>query len=176
MPFMAMTPGGPRTPSVKPPPSVPSNGQHRPTRERRTPPTMRFASASVLRWGVLIGGLIIIADLATQAIVQRTTSPDDINAVFVVDQIVNWILFSSLGIIVVRETGLFYLGAIAGVFASLLDSIVVATAGIMAPPAGGQVSVEDVFANNLVIGIVFAGCSGVVYMVVQRWSSGRRTR
>ena len=137
---------------------------------------MRFASASVLRWGVLIGGLIIIADLATQAIVQRTTSPDDINAVFVVDQIVNWILFSSLGIIVVRETGLFYLGAIAGVFASLLDSIVVATAGIMAPPAGGQVSVEDVFANNLVIGIVFAGCSGVVYMVVQRWSSGRRTR
>jgi hypothetical protein len=176
IPFMALTPGGGRSPSTKPPPSPPTNGQHRPTRDRRIPPTSRIASISVLRWGLLIGGLVIIADLTAQAVSQRTLSPDDLVAIGTADDVVNYILFSILGILVVRDTGLIYLGAVAGVFASLLDAIVVATATSMAPPTGAEVTIEAYFIKNLAIGTLFAGLSGVVYMVVQRWSGGRRTR
>ena|SRR5258708_24265308 len=177
IPFMALTPGGGRSPSTQPPPSPPTNGQHRPTRDRRVPPpTSRGASFSVLRWGVLIGGLVIIADLTAQAVSQRTPSPDDLTAIGTADDIVNFILFSILGIVVVRESGLIYLGAVAGVFASLLDAIVVATAASMAPPLGPEVAIEEYFVRNLAIGTLFAGLSGVVYMVVQRWSGGRPSR
>jgi len=176
MPFMAVTPGGGRSPSTQPPPSPPTNGQHRPTRERRVRPTSRVASASVLRWGVLIGGLVIIADLTAQAVSQRTLSPDDLVAIGTADDVVNYILFSILGILVVRETGLIYLGAIGGVFASLLDAIVVATATSMAPPSGPEGTIEEYFIKNLAIGTLFAGLSGVVYVVVQRWSGGQRPR
>jgi hypothetical protein len=176
IPSMALKPGGGRSPSTQTPPRPSTNGRHRPTRDRRAPETPRLAAISVMRWGVLIGGLVIIADLATQAILQRTTSPDDVNTLVAVDQIINWILFSILGIIVVRDTGLFYLGAIAGAFASVLDSIVVVAAGIMAPPAGGQLSILDVIANNLEIGILFAGASGGVYAIVRRWSGQSRGR
>jgi hypothetical protein len=172
---MALTPGGGRSPSTKPPPSPPTDGQHRPTRDRRAPPaSRRLASLSVLRWGVLIGGLVIIADLLAQAVSQRTLSADDLNAIGAADDLVNFILFSILGILVVRDTGLVYLGAVAGVFASLLDAIVVATAASMAPPAGPDVAIEEYFVRNLAIGTLFAGLSGVVYMVIQRWSGGRR--
>ena len=177
IPFMALTPGGGRSPRTQPPPSPPTNGQHRPTRDRRAPPpTSRVASFSVLRWGVLIGGLVIIADLTAQAASQRTASPDDLVAIGTTDDIVNYVLFSLLGILVVRETGLMYLGAIAGVFASLLDAIVVATAASMAPPSGPEITLEEYFIKNLAIGTLFAGLSGVVYVVVQRWSGGRRSR
>jgi hypothetical protein len=177
MRFMALTPGGGRSPSTQPPPSPPTNGQHRPSRDRRLPPASRLASASVLRWGVLIGGLVIIADLTAQAVSQRTVSPDDLIAIGTTDDVVNYILFSILGILVVRETGLIYLGAIAGVFASLMDAIVVATAASMAPPSGPEVaSIEEYFIKNLAIGTLFAGLSGVVYVLVQRWSGGRRSR
>jgi hypothetical protein len=171
---MALTPGGGRSPSTKPPPSPPTNGQHRPTRDRRTPPASRLASVSVLRWGVLIGGLVIIADLAAQAVSQHTASADDLNAIGTTDDIVNFVLFSILGIVVVRETGLIYSGAIAGVFAALLDAIVVAAAASMAPPIGPEVGIEEYFVRNLAIGTLFAGLSGVMYLVVQRWSGRRR--
>jgi hypothetical protein len=130
----------------------------------------------VFRWALLIGGLVIIADLGTQAIAQRTTSPDDLGAIYNTDELVNYLLFSLLGIIVVRDTGVFYLGAVAGVLASLVDAIVVAAAASMAPPAGGAAPLEEYFARNLVIGIVFAGLSGVTYFVVQRWSGARRSK
>ena len=58
---MALTPGGGRSPSTRPPTSPPTNGQHRPTRDRRVAPPSRAASFSVVRWGALIGGLVIIA-------------------------------------------------------------------------------------------------------------------
>src|SRR4030081_1844153 len=45
IPFMALTPGGGRPPSTQPPPSPPTNGQHRPTRDRRIPPASRLPSA-----------------------------------------------------------------------------------------------------------------------------------
>lgn len=174
MPFMALTPGGGRSPSTKPPPSPLRPGQQRPVRDSRQSPTPRVASLSVVRWGLLIGGLVIIADLATQATLQRTTSPDDVTSLVAADHIINVVLFLTLGVLVVRETGVFYLGAIAGVFASVLDSIVVAAAGVMAPPPGAQVNIEDVFIDNLTLGVLFAGLSGGVYLLIQRWSSGRR--
>jgi hypothetical protein len=176
MPFMARTPGGKRSPSTRPPPSPSSNGQHRPTRDQRPPQISRGTSYSVLRWGVLIGGLAIIADLGAQAMSQRTLSAEELTTIGAVDEIVNFILFSVLGILVVRETRLVYLGAIAGLLASLLDAIVVASAASMAPPMGPEVAIEEYFMRNVVIGTLFAGLSAIVYMVVQRWSSGRRRR
>jgi hypothetical protein len=131
---------------------------------------------SVLRLGVLIGGLVIIADLSTQAYSQRAYNADDVAAIDAIDQIVNYVLFSVLGILVVRDTRLMYAGVLAGVFASLLDAIVVAAASLMAPTATPVSIVQEVFLSNLAIGTVFAGVSGVVYSLVQRWSSGRRAR
>jgi hypothetical protein len=136
----------------------------------------RSASVSVLRLGALIGGLVIIADLGTQALLQRTFSADDANTLNMVDQIANYVLFSFLGILVVRDTGLSYAGVLAGVFASLLDAIVVAAAALLAPSATPVQAVEEIFLSNLAIGTVFAGVSGLVYSLVQRWSGGRRSR
>jgi hypothetical protein len=173
---MALTPGGGRSPSTQPPPSPTPLGNHRPTRDGRPRPTPRAASISVLRWSLLIGGLVIIADLGAQAMSQRTASPDDLSAIGSADELINFMLFSILGILVVRDTGVFYLGAVSGVLASLLDALVVAAAASMAPPAGGSVPLEEYFARNLAIGILFAGVSGVMYFVVQRWPGSRRSK
>ena len=173
---MARTPGGGRSPSTRPPSSPTPIGNHRPSRDGRSRPTPRSASISVFRWGLLIGGLVIIADLGTQVIAQRATSPDDLVAIYNADELVNYILFSLLGILVVRDTGVFYLGAVAGVLGSLLDAVVVAAAATMAPPAGGAAPLEEYFARNLAIGILFAGLSGGMYFVVQRWSGARRSK
>jgi hypothetical protein len=123
-----------------------------------------------------MGGLVIIVDLAAQVASQRTLVADDLDAIGAADEIINFILFSILGILVVRESGLIYLGAIAGVFASLLDAVVVAAATSMAPPPGPAAPIEEVFLFNLAIGTVFAGISGVVYAMLQRWSGGRRQK
>jgi hypothetical protein len=174
---MALKPGGGRSPSTQSPPKPsPASGTRRPARDRRPASTPQAAATSIVRWGALVGGLVIIVDLASRAIVQRSLSADDQALVATIDDIANYLLFSALGIIVVRDTGIIYLGAIAGVFAALLDASVVALATLMAPPAGPAPAVEDVFITNLVIGTLFAGVSGVVYQLVQNWSGGRRPR
>lgn len=173
---MAPSPGGGRSPSTQPPPSPTPVGNHRPSRDGRPRPTPQAVSISVLRWGLLIGGLVIIVDLGAQAMSQRTASPDDLNAIGSADEVINYVLFSILGIIVVRDTGLFYLGAVAGVLASLLDAMVVAAAASMAPPPNGALPFEQYFAENLAIGVLFAGLSGVMYFIIQRWSGGRRSK
>jgi hypothetical protein len=174
---MALTPGGRKSPSTKPPPAPPPAGQQRSTRDSRQAPRSRVASFSVLRWGVLIGGLVIIADLAAQAIAQRNLGADDVNnTIGTADDIVNFVLFSILGILVVRDSGVIYMGAIAGVFAALLDAIVVAAASSMAPtPGQDQPPLDEYFVRNLAIGMLFAGVSGVVYALIQRASRGRRS-
>jgi hypothetical protein len=145
-------------------------------RNGRRPVWPRSASVSVVRLGVLIGGLVIICDLGVQAIIERTASADEIAMWQFLDEIANYVLFSILGILVVRDTGLMYAGAIAGVLGSLLDAVVVAAATIMAPQVTPMEVVEEGFVYNLAIGTVFAGLSGVVYALVQRWSGGRRAR
>jgi hypothetical protein len=130
-----------------------------------------------VRWGVLIGGLVIIADLATQAIIQRSPTPDDVTAVRAADEILNSVLYLFLGIAVVRDTRLIYAGALAGLLAALLDALVVAAAASMAPtPIPGGGTIEEVFVSNIVIWPLFAAVSGVVYATVQRVSGGRRQR
>jgi hypothetical protein len=143
----------------------------------------RSASVSVLRLGLLIGGLVIIADLGAQAIIQRTLNADDATLVGAIDELANYVLFSLLGILVVRDTGRMYAGLVAGVFASLLDAIVVAAATLMAPqpvgiapPATAASVAEEGFIYNLAIGTAFAGASGVVYALVQRVTRGRKSR
>lgn len=174
---MAPSPGGGRSPSAQPPPPpLTPVGNHRPSRDGRPRPTPQAASISVLRWGLLIGGLVIIVDLGAQAMSQRTASPDDLNAIGSADELINYVLFSILGIIVVRDTGVFYLGAVAGVLASLLDAMVVAAAASMAPPPNGALPFEQYFAENLAIGVLFAGLSGVMYFIIQRWSGRRRSK
>ena len=170
---MALTPGG-RSPSTQPRPSPPSSSQPPGRNGRRL--DLRTASASLVRWSLLIGGLVIIADLAAQALSQRAVSQDDLTTIDGADQIINYVLFSVLGIVVVRDTGLFYLGAIAGVLAALLDAIVVAAAASMAPPPGGPPPIAEYFARNLAIGIVFAGLSGAMYGLMQRWARGQGKR
>jgi hypothetical protein len=125
---------------------------------------------------VLLGGLVIIADLAAMAAFQRSVSPDDLGAIQTMDDLANYALFSILGVVVVRETGLFYSGIIAGLLASVLDGTVVAAARLMAPIAGVTAPVGDVFLTNLIIGVVFAGASGLMYVLVRRWSGGPRPR
>ena len=131
---------------------------------------------SVLRRGLLIGGLVIIVDLLFMVLMQRTVSADDIAAYADVDEILNYILFSLLGVLVVRDTAVMLSGVVAGVFASLLDAIVVTAASLMVPPQPPPDALEFGFARNLVIGTVFAGLSGVVYALVQRWSDNQRPR
>jgi len=121
-----------------------------------------------------MGGLVIIVDLAAQVASQRTLVADELDTIGAADEIINFVLFSILGILVVRDSGVIYLGAVAGVFASLLDAIVVAAATSMAPPPGAAAPIEEVFLFNLAIGTVFAGISGVVYAMLRRWSGGRR--
>jgi hypothetical protein len=140
------------------------------------PQTHRAASFSIFRWGLLIGGLVVIVDLCALAVGQRTATPDDLVAIATADELVNFVLFAILGVVVVRDTGLIYMGAITGVFASLLDAIVVAAANTMAPPAGPAQPIEEYFVSNLALGTLFAGASGVIYALIQRWSGNRRQR
>jgi hypothetical protein len=131
---------------------------------------------SAVRRGVLIGGLVIIADLATRAISQRALSPDDVSAVRVADEVLNYVLYSVLGIAVARETRVMYAGLLAGLIASLLDAIVVSAAAVVVPPTDLTGTVEELFISNVLIGTLFAGISGLVYDLVQRLSGARRGR
>jgi hypothetical protein len=132
----------------------------------------------MLRFGVLVGGLVIIADLGTQALMQRAFSPEDVLAFAAANQVVDWILYSVLGITVARQTGLTYAGVLAGLLAALLDAIVVAAAGAMAPPIPGipSGSMQDLFVQNVVEGTLFTAVSCGVYVLIQRWSAGQRRR
>jgi len=173
---MALTPGGGRSPSTQSPPPPERTSSPRPTRPRGRPRWPRSATLSVLRYGVLMGGLVIIADLGAQALTQRALSADDVQAVLDIDNILNYVLFSALGVLVVRDTNIMYAGVVAGLFAAVLDAIVVSLAAIMVPPQPTWEALGLQFAANLVIGTVFAGVSGVVYALVQRWSGGQRGR
>src|SRR4051795_11221661 len=99
---------------------TPTKAGPRPGGGRRWP---RSASVSVLRLGLLIGGLVIITDLAATAIIERSVSAEDAQAIADIDEILNYLLFSLLGVLVVRQTGIMLSGAVAGIFASLLDAM-----------------------------------------------------
>jgi hypothetical protein len=166
---MALTPGGGRSPTTQPPPSPP-NTPTRPTREPRKlpPPSPQAAATSVVRWGVLIGGLVIITDLATRALDQRVNSPDVQGWVDIADWVINIVLFSFAGAAVLRETRMVYLGALAGMLAGLLDGLIVAATVSMAPMTG-DAPPEDNILRNLAVGTLFATMSALVNRLLLRW-------
>ncbi len=168
--------GGRRSPSTQRPPSPPRGSPTRTSGKDGKPRWPRSASISVLRLGLLIGGLVIIIDLLTMLISEQTANPDEIAVWAQIDELANFVLFSFLGVLVVRETRVIFAGAVAGVFASLLDAIVVTAAALMVPPAQSLDALGGNFAWNLLIGVVFSGLSGVVYALVQRWSNGQPRR
>src|SRR5689334_18779347 len=95
---MSLTPGGGRTPSA------PGGTPPRPPRDaRETPPAAR-AVLSAVRWGLLTGGLVIIADLGTRVILQRT-GQDANDTLLAFDQVLNALLLALAGWAVQRETG-----------------------------------------------------------------------
>jgi hypothetical protein len=173
---MALTPGGGHPPSTvdKPPPPATRGTPPRPSRSGRAPRWPRAASVAVLRLGLLIGGIVIILDLLFMLLMQRSVNADDITAFVQLDLLLNVVLFSILGVLVVRQTGIIFSGAVAGLFAALLDAIVVTAASLMVPPPPPLDSLEAQIAQNLIIGTVFAGLSGVVFALVGRWSGGQR--
>src|SRR6266567_2079189 len=143
---MAQRPGGGRSPSTQPRPSPSPAGRPRPSRNGGKP-----------TW-------------------PRTASADDAAAIAQVDDLLNYLLFSLLGVLVARDTGIMFAGALAGLLASLLDALVVTAAAVLAPAPPPLDVIEFGFARNLAIGTVFAGLAGVVYLLAQRWSGGRRSR
>jgi len=178
---MALTPGGGRSPSTKPRPD-----KARLDKVRSTPPRAprpggaarwpRSASVAVLRLALLMGGLVIILDLFFMLLTQHSASADDIATFDLMDLFLNVVLFSVLGVLVVRQTGLMLAGAVAGLFAGLLDAIVITAAFLMVPPPQTFDMLEGRFVQNLVVGTLVAGLSGLVFALGQRWSGGQRRR
>src|SRR3954470_15653808 len=117
-------------PKVTPPP--------RRTRDTRTRMPLNAALLAMLRPVILIGGLVIIVDLGTQALMQRNPGQDALDPLDAANTVANIVLFSVLGAVVARQTGRFSLSALAGLLASLLDAAVVIAATLMAPPPGGS--------------------------------------
>jgi hypothetical protein len=173
---MALTPGGGRSPSTPTPPPPTRGSLPNATRAGGKPRWPRTATLSVLRLGFLIGGLVIVADLFFLALSQRSASPDEIAGWDTVDQVVNYVLFALLGVLVVRESEVMLAGAVAGFLAAVLDALVVTLAAVMVPPPRTVGDLVIGVLYNLFIGTVFAGLSGVVFAFVQRWSGGQRPR
>jgi hypothetical protein len=125
-----------------------------------------------VHWLLLIGGLVVIVDLGTQVIEQRLTDPETINSLIVADFVANIILFTMMGAIIARESGLTLLGVIAaliaGLVASLVDGIVVATAASFAPARGTPLPVQEYMLENMTIGTLATGLSAVVITLIDR--------
>jgi len=147
------------------------------TGDPRTTPrlTLNAALLAMARSVILIGGLVIIADLATLALSQRTTAQDGVGQFDAANLIVNVVLFSMLGAIVARQTGLFYLSALAGLLAALIDAAVVIAAWTAAPRAGGNPPLDEYLLQNVAFGVIPAAVSGFVSSLVDR-VSGPRSR
>ena len=132
------------------------------------------ALLTMLRWVVILGGLVIIVDLGTHAIQQRIAGTGDVALELTnANLVANVVLFSILGAVVARQTGVFWLGAVAGFLAALLDGLVVATAATLAPPPGEASPVDIYLATNLVIGTIPAAVSALVSNFIERLSGPR---
>ena len=145
------------------------------TRESRPAPKLSWNAAllTMLRSVGLIGGLVIIVDLGTHAILQRVTGEEVLVEIGAGNQIANVVLFSILGAVVARRTGMFYLSALAGLLASLIDGAVVLAAASLAPLPGNPAPVDQYLLQNLAYGVIPATVSGFVSTLVERASGPR---
>jgi hypothetical protein len=178
---MASPPGGGRSPSAQPPPKVTPPGPSRPARDPRARPPLppRALALRTLHWVLLIGGLIVIADLGTQVIEQRLTDQEAINSLVVADFVVNIVLFTMMGAIIAREAGLTLLGIVAaasaGLIASLVDGVVVVAAASFAPPRAEPLPVQQYLIENVTLGTLATGLSAIVITLIDR-TLGPRSR
>jgi hypothetical protein len=131
--------------------------------------------ARILRWGVLMGGLAIVADLGTEVIQrQMGTAPDQDGVLVYVDLVLSAVFYSLAGRSVARETGGVAFGAIAGLLAGILDGVVVGAAVEMA--RGGrseqQPDLLSLLTTNALLGFVLAGASAFFLLAAQRRGRG----
>lgn len=126
----------------------------------------------MLHWAFLTGGLVIIADLASLLLLQRSATADP--TVVMVNQVLNAVLFTVLGAALVRETGSVRLAALAGLLAGLLDGVVVGAAQAIARPDWVPVDYTsqqlwlDAVVENVVRGVVVATASAWLSALLRR--------
>jgi hypothetical protein len=157
-----------------PPQTTPPGQSRRPREPRLTPKTSwNAAFLMVLRWVVIIGGLVIIVDLGTQLMQQRMSAQDGGGDLDQANLISNVVLFSILGAVVARQTGVFYLAALAGLLASLLDGLVVVAATSLAPPPGERAPIYLYLLVNIGLGTIPATVSGFVSSLLERTQGPR---
>ena len=120
----------------------------------------------MLRWGLLIAGLVIIADLGTLALQQRLRGPEIGEALNIVDLVLNAILFSVAGASIARETGRVALGAATGLLAGCIVGVVVGAAASIAPPAGvPNTSPEQLWLENILLNMA----QGTLLATISAW-------
>lgn len=165
---MVQTPGDGPSPGARPPGRTPRNA-------RQTPSTFLLPFESPLRWGVLMGGLMIVVDLATRAMQQRLPEGADTGALLAgANLLLNALFLSILGTSVLRQTGRVRLAALGGLVAGLLDGIVVGAASALAPPGnlGGELTPGELWLEmvlqNLVLGVVLASLSAWIGTLARR--------
>lgn len=105
---------------------------------------------------------MIIADLGSRAVQQRTESPDIVGVLDTANLVLNAILFSIAGASVVRETGAVRLAALAGLLAGVIDGVVVAAADAMAPQASSPPEV-------LLMDVLINACLGTLLAAASAW-------
>lgn len=133
--------------------------------------------ARVLHWGVLMGGLVVIADLATMAVSRRVSSAD-LGGLDAFNYLLNAVFFSIAGASAYRETGAVRLGALAGLLAGVLDGVIVGAAVAIARPpdvpAGTTADqiVLDLLAQNAFLGTLLATASAGISALARRRTRG----
>jgi hypothetical protein len=158
------TPGG-RAPSAPPPP--------RPSPQRRPPAPLSptAARASVLRWGFLMGGLVIIVDLSYKLVQQRLgAATGELGPpLLVLNFLLNAALFVTAGVATARDTGSIRLAVLAGFLAGVLDGLVLAAAESLAPQPGQPTAGADFdILLNATIGTLLAAAGGWGVRLAQR--------
>jgi hypothetical protein len=115
---------------------------------------------------VLVGGLLIIADLTTRLLVQRV-GQDASETLAGLDEAVNALLLVTAGMAVQRETGRVVWSAAAGLIAGLLDGLVIAAANSINPPPGPQ-DAMGLLLQNVAQGPIVAVAAAFVSSVLRR--------
>jgi hypothetical protein len=115
---------------------------------------------------VLVGGLLIIADLTTRLIVQRA-GQDANDTLAGIDEAVNALLLVTAGMSVQRETGRVVWAGLAGLLAGLLDGVVIAAANSINPPPGPQDTL-GLLIQNIAQGPVVALAAAFISNVLRR--------
>lgn len=126
---MASTNGGESPPGVPP-----STGPRHSGRAATNGPPL----ARILHWGLITGGLVIIADLGSMALLQQAgSSPETTSSIEVGNLLVNVLIYSIAGARVALETGRWRPALAVGLIAGLLAGMVVgaATAATTPPDA-----------------------------------------